>query len=66
MARGVITTGKFDTWEELYECVTNSMRRTQAETAIDCGCSATKVSDILIQEKMRSKAWRGKKHERSN
>ena len=51
------TTGRFDTWEELYTAVTTSMRRTQKETASDCGVSPSMVSGILIQERMRSRAW---------
>ena len=60
MAHSKHITGVFNTEEELYDAVVNSQRRTQKETARDCGVSASKVSDILIQERMRSKAWRRK------
>lgn len=55
-------TGKFDTPQELYYAVTHSTCRTQKQTAAECGCSATQVSSILIEERMRSKIWRQIKH----
>jgi len=60
MAHSKHITGVFNTEEELYDAVVNSERRTQKETAKDCGVSSSKVSDILIQERMRSKSWRRK------
>jgi hypothetical protein len=52
--------GIFDTEEELYHAVVNSTRRTQKETARDCGISPTRVSDILAQERIKSRLWRGR------
>lgn len=51
-------TGKFDTPKELYHAVTNSTCRTQKQTAAECGCSSSAVSNILAEERMRSKIWR--------